>query len=117
MSLLSTFPAIFLLPIVGRKTLLLSSIFGIGASTVLVGYGLDTPGMSTMAIAGVFGFVASFGVGLGPIPFIVSLLSTSSCSPFWNASALDLRSDKSSLVISSISVLILLLLSISSLPT
>lgn len=56
---------------IGRKTCLLLSIAGMGASSVLLAIGLsyDIPALSVIAT---LTFVASFGVGLGPVPFILA---------------------------------------------
>jgi MFS family permease len=56
---------------IGRKPCLLLSIGGIGASSLLLAMGLihKVPGLSVLAT---FLFVTSFGVGLGPVPFILA---------------------------------------------
>ena len=55
----------------GRKRCLLLSISGMGASSVLLALGIrgSIPILSAIAV---LLFVAAFGVGLGPIPFILS---------------------------------------------
>lgn len=55
----------------GRKTCLMFSICGMGVSSILLAVGIRNSFSLLSAIA-VVSFVASFGVGLGPIPFILS---------------------------------------------
>jgi MFS family permease len=56
---------------IGRKPCLLLSISGMGTGSLLLAIGLiyNVPALSVFAT---FLFVASFGVGLGPIPFILA---------------------------------------------
>ena len=56
---------------IGRKTCLLISIAGMGTSSAILAVGLsqDLPALTVIAL---FSFVASFGVGLGPVPFILA---------------------------------------------
>lgn len=56
---------------IGRKPCLLLSISGMGTGSFLLAMGLiyNVPALSVFAT---FLFVASFGVGLGPIPFILA---------------------------------------------
>jgi sugar porter (SP) family MFS transporter len=56
---------------IGRKTCLLLSVAGMGSGSVLLSIGLsyDIPVLSVIAT---LTFVASFGVGLGPVPFILA---------------------------------------------
>jgi len=62
---------------IGRKTCLLISIAGMGISSLLLAIGI-TRSISVLSAVAVLFFVGSFGVGLGPIPFILSseLVST-----------------------------------------
>jgi len=55
----------------GRKVCLLASIFGMGVSSLLLGIGImkHLPILSAITV---LTFVASFGLGLGPVPFILS---------------------------------------------
>ncbi|KAK3116036.1 Bifunctional purine biosynthesis protein PurH [Teratosphaeriaceae sp. CCFEE 6253] len=55
----------------GRKTCLLLSISGMGTSSLVLAFGImrAIPVLSAIAV---LTFVASFGVGLGPVPFILS---------------------------------------------
>lgn len=55
----------------GRKTCLLMSISGMGTSSVLLAFGImrSIPILSAVAV---LTFVASFGLGLGPVPFILA---------------------------------------------
>lgn len=55
----------------GRKTCLLMSITGMGTNSILLAIGImrSIPILSAIAV---LGFVASFGLGLGPVPFILA---------------------------------------------
>ncbi|KAF2397689.1 general substrate transporter [Trichodelitschia bisporula] len=55
----------------GRKTCLLSSIAGMGVSSLLLAIGI-TRSIQVLSAVAVLLFVASFALGLGPIPFILS---------------------------------------------
>ncbi|KAF2278833.1 uncharacterized protein EI97DRAFT_371602 [Westerdykella ornata] len=55
----------------GRKTCLLNSLAGMGISSLLLAIGI-TRSISILSAVAVLLFVASFGLGLGPIPFILS---------------------------------------------
>jgi MFS family permease len=61
----------------GRKFCLIASISGMGISSLLLAIGI-MHSLSILSAVAVLFFVASFGVGLGPIPFILSseLVST-----------------------------------------
>nr|OQO19494.1 hypothetical protein B0A51_11540 [Rachicladosporium sp. CCFEE 5018] len=56
---------------IGRKACLLISIAGMGTNSILLGIGImkQIPLLSAIAV---LVFVASFGIGLGPVPFILS---------------------------------------------
>lgn len=56
---------------IGRKPCLLLSIGGIGIGSFLLVMGL-THHMAALSVFATFLFVASFGVGLGPVPFILA---------------------------------------------
>lgn len=56
---------------IGRKTCLLLSITGMGSGSVLLALGISVGQKAVSAIASLF-FVASFAVGLGPVPFILA---------------------------------------------
>lgn len=56
---------------IGRKTCLLLSITGMGFGSVLLALGISVGQKAVSAIASLF-FVASFAVGLGPVPFILA---------------------------------------------
>lgn len=62
---------------IGRKTCLLISIAGMGISSLLLAIGI-IHSISILSAVAVLFFVGSFGIGLGPIPFILSseLVST-----------------------------------------
>jgi MFS family permease len=55
----------------GRKACLLLSISGMGTSSVLLAIGI-MKGISILSAIAVLLFVAFFGLGLGPVPFILS---------------------------------------------
>ena len=57
--------------VIGRKACILTSIAGMGTSSLLLGIGLRsaTPALSAISV---LIFVAAFGFGLGPVPFILS---------------------------------------------
>lgn len=56
---------------IGRKPCLLISIGGMGVSSVLLALGLEF-GFKVLSAIATLTFVASFGVGLGPVPFILA---------------------------------------------
>lgn len=56
---------------IGRKTCLLMSIAGMGCSSILLALGIFYNQKIAAAIAALL-FVASFAVGLGPVPFILA---------------------------------------------
>ncbi|CAI7678796.1 hypothetical protein N7533_000792 [Penicillium manginii] len=56
---------------IGRKTCLLLSIAGMGCSSILLALGIYFNVQIAAAIAALL-FVASFAVGLGPVPFILA---------------------------------------------
>ncbi|KIW03597.1 hypothetical protein, variant [Verruconis gallopava] len=55
----------------GRKSCLLTSIAGMGVSSLLLGIGILHE-ISILSAVAVLCFVGSFGIGLGPIPFILA---------------------------------------------
>nr|POF20105.1 putative metabolite transport protein [Quercus suber] len=71
LNILVTIAAAPLVDKLGRKTCLLSSMSGMGLSSLLLGVGImkHIPILSAVAV---ILFVASFGLGLGPVPFILS---------------------------------------------
>ena len=60
-----------LVDVLGRKTCLLGSIAGMGTGSLMLAVGIMRHIPILSAVATIF-FVASFGLGLGPIPFILS---------------------------------------------
>lgn len=56
---------------IGRKRCLLLSILGMGTGSVLLAIGISVGQKVVSALASLF-FVASFAVGLGPVPFILA---------------------------------------------
>ncbi|KAJ3553577.1 hypothetical protein NM688_g3534 [Phlebia brevispora] len=69
-NVIMTFPPIFLIERLGRKTLLALSATGALLSLVGVGYGLDS-GLVAVASVTILTFVASFAIGIGPVPFVM----------------------------------------------
>nr|POE75572.1 putative metabolite transport protein [Quercus suber] len=71
LNILVTIAAAPLVDKLGRKTCLVSSMSGMGLSALLLGLGImkHIPILSAVAV---ILFVASFGLGLGPVPFILS---------------------------------------------
>ncbi|KAI0371781.1 general substrate transporter [Pilatotrama ljubarskyi] len=61
---------IFLIERLGRKKLLSLSATGAIASLVAVGVGLDS-GAVIMASVAIITFIASFAIGIGPVPFVM----------------------------------------------
>jgi MFS family permease len=57
--------------VIGRKPCLLLSITGMGISSVLLAIGISSS-LSVLSAISVLLFVASFGIGLGPVPFILA---------------------------------------------
>lgn len=73
-SLLNMFVTLAAAPLIdylGRKSCLLLSIAGMGTSSVLLGIGIMQH-IAPLSVISVITFVASFGLGLGPVPFILS---------------------------------------------
>ncbi|EIW60651.1 general substrate transporter [Trametes versicolor FP-101664 SS1] len=61
---------IFLIDRLGRKKLLSLSATGAIVSLVVVGFGLDS-GAVLLASTAIITFVASFAIGIGPVPFVM----------------------------------------------
>ncbi|OJT14181.1 hypothetical protein TRAPUB_9292 [Trametes pubescens] len=61
---------IFLIDRLGRKKLLSLSATGAIVSLVAVGFGLDS-GAVALASTAIITFVASFAIGIGPVPFVM----------------------------------------------
>lgn len=84
-----TFPAIFLVDRLGRRTLLLASSFLMLVFAVLLGWGLDEHLRKTSSFA-IVAFIAAFSIGLGPIPFLlVSEMVPANCVPALSSLALS----------------------------
>ncbi|MGE2726276.1 sugar porter family MFS transporter [Mycolicibacterium pulveris] len=76
LGVLATIVAIALIDRIGRRPLLLGSLIGVavGLATMAVGAGLHAGFTHAYIVsaAGLYLFVASFGVGLGPIPWVAA---------------------------------------------
>lgn len=81
---LMTFPPIYLVERLGRQYLLRLSALGSIASLFSIGYGINS-GKATLASASVILFIASFAIGMGPIPYII----ISDVTPFYAVSAVS----------------------------
>jgi len=69
-NVLMTFPPIFLIERVGRRSILLLSIGGcaITAITAAIGLNVGNPILGSISIVAFVGF---FAIGLGPVPFVI----------------------------------------------
>ncbi|KAF8589929.1 general substrate transporter [Ramaria rubella] len=77
---LMSIPPIYLVGLVGHRALVNISTFGAALSLVGVGYGLNNNHVVITCVAA-FTFVASFGLGLGPVPFaIITAVSPSNAT-------------------------------------
>ncbi|KAG7086730.1 hypothetical protein E1B28_002663 [Marasmius oreades] len=70
MNVLMTFAPIILVERVGRKRLLTLSTLGAILCLVMVGVGLNNNWVTVSSVF-IVGFVMSFAIGLGPIPFVI----------------------------------------------
>ncbi|KAF9257812.1 general substrate transporter [Marasmius fiardii PR-910] len=84
MNVLMTFPPIFLVERLGRKRLLTLSTLGAILCLVMVGIGLNNNWVTVSSVF-IVGFVMSFAIGLGPIPFVI----IPEISPYYAVSALS----------------------------
>ncbi|GAA6055935.1 hypothetical protein JCM3770_005602 [Rhodotorula araucariae] len=69
-NLIMTFPAIYLIDRLGRRSLLLLSLACMSVSTAVLGWSINTQHF-LVASAGIIAFVMSFAIGLGPVPFVL----------------------------------------------
>ncbi|GAA5910161.1 hypothetical protein JCM8208_006746 [Rhodotorula glutinis] len=69
-NLVMTFPAVFLIDRLGRRSLLLVSLSAMSLSTAVLGWAINTEHFA-VASAGIIAFVVSFAIGLGPVPFVL----------------------------------------------
>lgn len=84
-----TFPAIFLVDRLGRRTLLLASSFLMMLFAILLGWGLNEHLRKVCSFA-IVAFIAAFSIGLGPIPFLlVSEMVPANCVPALSSLALS----------------------------
>lgn len=84
-----TFPAIFLVDRLGRRTLLLASSFLMMLFAILLGWGLNEHFRKVCSFA-IVAFIAAFSIGLGPIPFLlVSEMVPANCVPALSSLALS----------------------------
>ncbi|KAF8303086.1 general substrate transporter [Clavulina sp. PMI_390] len=79
-----TFAPIILIGKFGTKRLLMLSIFGAFISVVALGRALDR-GLNWLSSLAILTFVASFALGLGPVPFML----TADLVPYYAASSLS----------------------------
>jgi len=73
-NVISPLAAIRLMDTTGRRILLLASTLGMAISIVLLSLAFTLPVTcvtSPLAVIAIVGFVASFGIGLGPIPWLL----------------------------------------------
>ncbi|KAG0658344.1 hypothetical protein C6P46_005800 [Rhodotorula mucilaginosa] len=69
-NLVMTFPAVFLIDRVGRRSLLVLSLLLLSLSTAVLGWAINHDRFG-LASAGIIAFVVSFALGLGPVPFVL----------------------------------------------
>ncbi|EJT98563.1 hypothetical protein DACRYDRAFT_18146 [Dacryopinax primogenitus] len=79
-----TFPPVFLIDRVGKRTILQASIVSTLIFGVLVAVGLNA-GQPVVTAVGIVGFVAAFAAGLGPVPYVI----TAQTSPYFAVSTLS----------------------------
>ncbi|GJJ75791.1 hypothetical protein EMPS_08149 [Entomortierella parvispora] len=81
-NLLSTLASVFLIDKTGRRTLLLISLGGVAASSILLVIGAYAD-VGVLVVVAVFLYTAFFAIGLGPIPWLLlsELLPTYALSP------------------------------------
>ncbi|ORY82340.1 general substrate transporter [Leucosporidium creatinivorum] len=65
-----TLPAVYLIDRLGRRSLILGSMIAMSASAVVLGYSINSSRFLIASTCIVL-FIASFSVGLGPIPFVL----------------------------------------------
>ncbi|POW05329.1 hypothetical protein PSTT_09796 [Puccinia striiformis] len=69
-NVIMTFPAIFLVDRLGRKFLLLLSASSMAITSLILGFSINHEIAQVSSLAIVL-FIASFSIGLGPIPFVI----------------------------------------------
>lgn len=69
-NVIMTLPTVYLIDRAGRRFLLLSSLTMMSISSVILGYSINTFQFALAAVFIVL-FVATFSIGLGPIPFLL----------------------------------------------
>jgi len=69
-NVIMTFPPIFLVDKLGRKSLLIISASSMAINSLLLGLSINYEVAQLSSLAIVL-FVASFSIGLGPIPFVI----------------------------------------------
>ncbi|KAG0054554.1 hypothetical protein BGZ83_010959 [Gryganskiella cystojenkinii] len=81
-NLLSTLASVFLIDRTGRRSLLLISLAGVAASSILLVIGAYVD-VGVLVVVSVFLYIAFFAIGLGPIPWLLlsELLPTYALSP------------------------------------
>ncbi|KAF9200002.1 hypothetical protein BGZ49_009803 [Haplosporangium sp. Z 27] len=81
-SLVSTVCSIFMITHLKRKTLMMASFTGLGVSSILLVIGAYA-NVGILVVVSVFLYIATFAIGLGPIPWLLlpELLPTYAVSP------------------------------------
>lgn len=69
-NLVMTFPAVYLIDKLGRRSLLLISLAAMSLSSIVLGYSINND-LYLVASIGILMFVVSFASGLGPVPFVL----------------------------------------------
>ncbi|KZT56554.1 general substrate transporter [Calocera cornea HHB12733] len=68
---LMTFPPVFLIDRIGKRTIMQLSIIACVLFGILITVGLNV-GQPVVSAVGIIGFVAAFAAGLGPVPYVIT---------------------------------------------
>ncbi|KAG8929237.1 hypothetical protein FRC01_004639 [Tulasnella sp. 417] len=82
LNVIMTFPAVYLIERLGRRSLLLGSMLAVEISLIALALGLNG-GVIALSTVAILAFVGSFAIGLGPVPFVL----IGELVPFYAASA------------------------------